>query len=74
VPSNGGARLRPRLIGRENVSDYCWSAIVIVLESVTGVTQNAQQKNAGDRTVFVYQVGSSLELLMIAGRGAVRAF
>jgi len=44
VPSNGGARLRPRLIGRENVSDYCWSAIVIVLESVTGVTQNAQQK------------------------------
>jgi len=46
VPSNGGARLRPRLTGRENVSDYCWSAIVIVLESVTGVTQNTQQKNA----------------------------
>jgi len=70
VPSNGGARLRPRLIGRENVSDYCWSAIVIVLESVTGVAQNTQQKNAGDRTVFVYQVGSSLELLMICWEGS----
>ena len=52
------------------MSDYCWSAIVIVLESVTGVTQNTQQKNAGDRTVFVYQVGSSLKLLMICWEGS----